>query len=132
MALHTFFDGGFSGETKIIMNDGSIKNIKEVQVGDVLDKNIRVFGVATVNGLTLSEQYEYNLGENAIFKGGPNLNVGEKNLEGIRMKVLENREDKLYHLITKEKYFYVGGIKFFHYDSNIELLLDRYSENYYL
>jgi hypothetical protein len=130
--LHAFFDGGFSGETKITMNDGSIKNMKDIQVGDVLDKNIRVFGVATVNGLTLSEQYQYNLGEDAIFKGGPNLNVGEKNLEGIRMKVLEKKEDKLYHLITKEKYFYVGGIKFFHYDSNIELLLDRYSENYYL
>jgi len=130
--LHTFFDGGFSGETKITMNDGSIKNMKDIQVGDVLDNNITVFGVATVNGLTLSEQYQYNLGEDAIFKGGPNLNVGEKNLEGIRMKVLEKKEDKLYHLITKEKYFYVGGIKFFHYDSNIELLLDRYSENYYL
>jgi hypothetical protein len=48
------------------------------------------------------------------------------------MKVLENRADKLYHLITKEKYFYVDNIKFFHYDSNIELLLDRYRENYYL
>lgn len=132
MALHTFFDGGFSGETKITMNDGSIKNMRDVQVGDVLYNNIRVFGVATVNGVTLNEHYQYNLGENAIFKGGPNLNVGEKNLEGIRMKVLEKRDDKLYHLITKEKYFYVGGIKFFHYDSNIELLLDRYHENYYL
>jgi hypothetical protein len=130
--LHTFFDGGFSGETKITMNNGSIKNMKDVQVGDVLENNIKIVGIATVNGLTLNEQYEYNLGENAIFKGGPNLNIGDKNLEGIRMKVLKNREDKLYHLITKEKYFYVGGIKFFHYDSNIELLLDRYSENYYL
>jgi len=132
MALHTFFDSGFSGETKITMNDLSIKNIKDIQVGDVLDNNILVFGIVTVNGGTLNKQYQYNLGKGAIFKGGPNLNVGDKNLERMRMQVLENREDKLYHLITKEKYFYVGGIKFFHYDSNIELLLDRYSENYYL
>lgn len=130
--LHTFFDGGFSGETKITMNDGSIKNMRDVQVGNVLDQNIRVFGVVTVNGTTLNEQYQYNLGEDAIFKGGPNLNIGEKNLERMGMKVLEKKEDKLYHLITKEKYFYVGGIKIFHYDSNIELLLDRYIENYYL
>lgn len=132
MELHSFFDGGFFGETKIMMNDGSIKNIKDVQVGDALDNNIIVFGVVTVNGRTLNQQYQYNLGEDAIFKGGPNLNVGQKNLERMGVKVLENREDKLYHLITKEKYFYVDNIKFFHYDSNIELLLDRYRENYYL
>jgi len=130
--LHSHFDSGFSEETKITMNDGSLKNIKDIQVGDVLDKNIIVFGVVTVNGRTLNQQYQYNLGEDMIFKGGPNLNVGQKNLERMGMKVLENREDKLYHLITKEKYFYVDGIKFFHYDSNIELLLDRYRENYYL
>jgi len=130
--LHTLFDGGFSGETKITMNDWSIKNIKDIQVGDVLDNNILVFGIVTVNGSTLSKQYQYNLGEGAIFKGGPNLNIGDKNLERIRMQILENKEDKLYHLITKEKYFYVDGVKFFHYDSNVELLLDRYRENYYL
>jgi len=132
MELHSHFDGGFSGETKITMNNGSIKNIKDVQIGDVLDNNIIVFGVVTVNGRTLNQQYQYNLGEDTIFKGGPNLNLGQKNLERMGMKVLENREDKLYHLITEEKYFYVDGIKFFHYDSNIELLLDRYRENYYL
>jgi hypothetical protein len=130
--LHTFFDGGFSGETKITMNNGSIKNINDIQIGDLLENNITVFGIVTVNGATLNEQYQYNLGEDAIFKGGPNLNIGEKNLERMGMKVLKKREDKLYHLITKEKYFYVDGVKFFHYDSNIELLLDRYSENYYL
>ena len=132
MELHSYFDGGFFGETKITMNDGSTKNIKDVQVGDILDKNIRVFGTASVNGSTLNKQYQYNLGEDTVFKGGPNLNVGQKNLERMGMKVLEKPEDKLYHLITKEKFFYVDNIKFFHYDSNIELLLDRYHENYYL
>jgi hypothetical protein len=54
MELHSHFDGGFFGETKITMNDGSVKYIKDVQVGDVLDNNIIVFGVVTVNGSTLN------------------------------------------------------------------------------
>jgi len=39
-----------------------------------------------------------------------------------------------YHLITEEKYFHIGNnnIKIYHYNSNIELLLDGHRENYYL
>lgn len=130
--LHSHFDSGFNGKTQIKMNEGLVKNIQDVKVGDVLDKNIKVYGIVSVNGNTLNRQYQYSLGENTIFEGGPNLNVGQKNLERMGIKVLEKKENQLYHLITKEKYFYVDDIKFFHYDSNIELLLDRYHENYYL
>jgi hypothetical protein len=130
--IHSFFDSGFNEKTKIKMNDGIIKNIEDVKVGDILDKNIRVFGVVTINGDTLRQQYKYNLGENIYFEGGPNLNIDDKNLERMRIKVLEKNYDKLHHLITKERYFYVNNVKFYHYDSNVELLLDRYHENYYL
>lgn len=130
--LHSHLDSGLNGKTKIIMNNGSVKNIQDIKVGDVLDKNIKVCGVVSVNGNTLNRQYKYSLGENAYFEGGPNLSAGLKNLERIEIKVLEKKENQLYHLITKEKYFYVNDIKIFHYDSNIELFLDRYRKNYYL
>lgn len=131
--IHRFFDGGFSGGTPVLMSDGSIKNIEDVKIGDVLDKNIAVFGKVCVNGASLNRQYKYNLGDGNIFEGGPNLNADlERFGFGIKMEKLEENREKLFHLITNEKYFYVGNIKFYHYDSNIELLLDRYRENYYL
>ena len=54
----------------------------------------------------------------------------------LKLNKLENRmkSSKLYHLITEEKYCHVGNnnIKIYHYNSNIELLLDGHRENYYL
>ena len=131
--IHRFFDGGFASGTEILMNDGCIKNIEYVKVGDVLDKNIKVFGKVTINGSTLNRQYKYNLGAGVVFEGGPNLNADLERFEiGVKMEKLGENHEKLFHLITNEKYFYIGNIKFYHYDSNIELLLDRYRENYYL
>jgi len=138
--LHSLFDGGLSPETDITMNDGSIKNIKNIEVGDVLEKNIKVLGVVLINGDTLFNQYQYILGEGegegedkgVCFEGGPNLSFGKKNLERIMTKMSPKPFKTLYHLITEEKYFYIGDIQILHYDSNIELLLDRYRGNYYL
>lgn len=131
--IHRFFDGGFASGTDVLMNDGSIKNIEDVNVGDALDKNIKVFGKVSVNGVSLNRQYKYNLGEGVVFEGGPNLNADlERFGIGNGMEKLEEKHERLFHLITNEKYFYVGNIKFYHYDSNVELLLDRYRENYYL
>jgi hypothetical protein len=132
MELHSYFDGGFVEDTMITMRDGSVKCIQDVKVGDILENKIKVCGVVTINGKTLNQQYRYNLGTDFVFEGGPNLNLCSKNLERMGMKVLKNKQNKLYHFITNEKYFYVNGVKFYHYDSNVELLLDRYRENYYL
>jgi hypothetical protein len=44
-------------------------------------------------------------------------------------KVCSNRFEKdknLRHLITDKKYFYVDGIKYFHYNSQVELFLEKY------
>lgn len=130
--IHSFFDGGFSGDTQISMYDGSIKNIQDIKVGDVLENGIKVFGCVTINGLTLNQQYRYNLGSDFVFEGGPNLNLCDENLARMGITVLGKKHCKLYHLITKEKCFNVNNVKFYHYDSNVELLLDRYCENYYL
>jgi len=131
--IHRFFDGGFVAGTTVLMNDGSIKNIEDIKIGDTLDKNIKVFGKVSINGGSLNRQYKYNLGDGQVFEGGPNLNADLERFEiGIKMEKLEEKHAKLFHLITTEKYFYIDNIKFYHYDSNIELLLDRYRENYYL
>jgi hypothetical protein len=134
--IHKTFDGGFNGKTEIPMNDGSLKHIEDVLVGDMLSNGIKVFGIVEINGDTL-EQISYNLGEETVFIGGPNLNICDiMHFKNLKLNKLENRmkSRKLYHLITEEKYFHVGNnnIKIYHYNSNIELLLDGHRENYYL
>uniref|UniRef100_A0A6C0DBQ8 Vint domain-containing protein n=1 Tax=viral metagenome TaxID=1070528 RepID=A0A6C0DBQ8_9ZZZZ len=116
--LHENFDNGFTSKTKIKLNNGTSKNIQDVKVGDILDKNIKVMGVVEINGKTL--------------KNRKNLILGDKELNLEKRKINLNNEDVLYHLITKEKYFYIENRKEYHYDSNIEMLLERYRKNYYL
>lgn len=129
--IHEFFDGGFSSHTQIKLVDGSCKNIKDIDVGDVLDKNIKVLGVVEIDDINSINSYVYNLGNGKIFEGGYNLHVCDKNLDEIFYKnraSISKSENKLYHLITKEKMFYVNDVKFYHYDSNIELFLEKYRE----
>jgi hypothetical protein len=116
--LHEKLDNGFTSKTKIKLNNGTIKNIQDVKVGDILEKNIKVMGVVEINGKTL--------------KNRKNLILGDKELNLEKRKINLNNEDVLYHLITKEKYFYIENRKEYHYDSNIEMLLERYHKNYYL
>ena len=127
--IHTMFDGGFVKNTQIKKMDGSLHDMKDIQPGDILDKNIRVIGIVEIDNSDLQNVYEYNLGNGCIFKGGCNLHICDKTLEKRFLNKRENttiNENKLYHLITDEQFFYINNIKFFHYDSNVELLLDKY------
>ena len=130
--IHSYFDGGFAEFTKIKMIDGNEKEIKNVEVGDILENNEKVYGIVEINGETLRNQYKYNLGKKDSFiVGGPNLNLCDKNIKftttiNIDNKIkLEKNENKLYHLVTDKKSFYVEKIRFYDYNASIELLLEK-------
>ena len=130
--IHTYLDGGFVENTIITLLDGSKREIKDIQVGDVLDGGTKVYGLVEIEGMCLHELCEYNLGSNRILKGGPNVNVCDKQIsfittldENIQKKQIP-KQPKLYHLLTDYESFYVDNIKFYHYNSTIELFLDRY------
>jgi len=127
--IHERFDGGFSSLTKIQKMDGSVVNITDIKAGDVLDKNVKVCGVVEIDNSDLKHSYVYNLGNGCVFEGGYNLHICDKILDEKFYKnraTTENIEPKLYHLITEQNIFYVNDVKFYHYDSNVELLLDKY------
>jgi len=132
--IHDLYDGGFLGSTKIKKADGTLQSIKNIQPGDTLYKNIKVIGVVEIENSKLSI-YKYNLGNNRIFEGGYNLHICDKFLDekfdNSRTEIVTNKtenknDNKFYHLITDQNIFYVEDVKFFHYDSNVELLLDKY------
>ena len=132
--IHTYLDGGFVENTIITLLDGSKREIKDIQVGDVLDGGTKVYGLVEIEGKCLHELCEYNLGSNRILKGGPNVNICDKQISFITTLDVDEKsqkkqlpkQPKLYHLLTDYESFYIDNIKFYHYNSTIELFLDRY------
>ena len=140
--IHKFLDGGFNGNTEVKLNNGTVKQMKEVCVGDVLENNNGVYGIVEIDGRSLNGQYIYNLG-NKIVEGGPNITICDKNVNVFTtMNLLEkfdnyldnqinykkptNKiENKLYHLLTNKKTFYINNIRFHDYNASIDLFLDK-------
>ena len=133
--IHEFIDGGFEGNTKIKMDTGDYKVIKDVMVGDILENGVRVYGVVKLNGATVNEQFEYDLGKNLFVEGGPNLVIcAPKNrgvgrttltLDSMHTSKITEKHRELYHLLTDTKTFNIGHIKFHDYNAAIDLFLDK-------
>jgi hypothetical protein len=140
--IHKCLDSGFVGHTEIKLNDGIVKEIKDVCVGDILENNTTVYGIVEIDGRSLDSQYRYILG-NKIVEGGPNLTICDKNINVTStLNLIENYdsyldnqinckkplskiENKLYHLLTNKKTFYVNNIRFYDYNASIDLFLDK-------
>ena len=140
--IHKCLDGGFVGHTEIKLNDGIVKQIKDIRVGDILENNTSVYGIVEIDGRSLNSQYIFNLG-NKIIQGGPNLTICDKNINVTStLNLIENYdsyldnqinskkptskiENKLYHLLTNKKTFYVNNIRFYDYNASIDLFLDK-------
>lgn len=128
--IHKFLDGGFHGNTPINLYDGTIKNIKDIIVDDVLSNGEVIYGVVEINGNN-TEQFIYHI-DKTIIVGGPNLifkdNKSNKLTSTLEMtNTFKNnmhfKEDKLYHLLTSTNSFTVNNIKFNDYNSSIDFLL---------
>jgi len=121
--IHEFLDGGFAKDTDIELNDGKTKKIYQIKVDDVLKGGAKVYGLVTINGSSLINQYKYNLGNNKYIKGGVNLNfyVDDKIVSTMSVedsnKTQINPMSKLYHLLTNTNTFYVCDMLFLDYNS---------------
>ncbi len=140
--IHKYMDSGFIGNTEIKLNNGNTKCIKDICVGDILENNVSVYGIVEIDGSTLSAQYRHYF-DNKIFEGGPNLTLCDKNIDfwstihlaekydGCLDKKInfkrqkDKKEDKLYHLLTDKKTFFVNNTKFYDYNASIDLFLDK-------
>ena len=131
--IHTFLDGGFEGSTRIKVKSGMYKEIKDINTGDILYHGEKVYGIVTINGNNLNNQFKFNLGKNLVVEGGPNLTICDKKfnfnttltLDNNNKKPLDKKHDKLYHLLTDKKTFYIGDIRFYDYNAAIDLFLEK-------
>ena len=129
--IHYKLDSGFQGFTKIKLQNGIYKNIKDIEIGEKLQNGEQVYGVVVVNGNDIENQYVYNLGETSIINGGPNLVICDKKIpfshtldicDKIKLYV---KNDKLYHLLTDKKTFTVQNIQFKDYNAAIDTFLEK-------
>jgi hypothetical protein len=134
MDIHKYLDGGFNENTMIKLKNGIIKNIKNVNIGDILENGEKVYGCVQIDGSNIYEQALYNLAKNKFIQGGGNLHICDKKINYTSTSDLDKKfkrpipsfDNKLYHLLTNTQTFYINGIKFYDYNSCIDLFLEKY------
>ncbi len=132
--IHKYLDGGFSENTMIKLKNGLVKKIANINIGDILENGEKIYGCVIIDGTNLNEQAIYNLAKNKFIQGGGNINICDKkinicstsDLDIKNKKTIKVYQDKLYHLLTNTKTFYMNGIKFYDYNSCIDLFLEKY------
>lgn len=136
-SIHKYYDGGFSPDTPIELNDGRIINISNVNIGDILKTGETIYGIVEIDGIDLENQYTYFIGDNKTeFIGSPNLCLCEKKIHTIITTHLENNKvitrekvnkkmSKLYHLLSDKHTIHIKNIRFYDYNACIDMLLDN-------
>jgi hypothetical protein len=115
--IHNYLDYGFVGSTKIKLQNGSLVNIRNVNVNDVLENGDFVYGIVEIDGIKLIEQCLYDLGNSNVVEGYiPGLkNIADKwNIK---------KEKVLYNLLTTSGTFNVSGHTFQDYNGSINRYL---------
>ena len=134
--IHKYFDGGFIGSSIVQLKNKNKVEIKNIQIGDILEDGEKVFGLVEINGKNISEQCIYYLGNNKIFEGGCNLILCDKKINlfttldlDISNKLIQpNKENKLYHLLTDKLTLNVNKMRFFDYNASIDFFLEKSRE----
>jgi hypothetical protein len=112
------------------MNDRSNKKIKDINVGDILTGNNKVYGIVKIDGTDI-EQYKYNLGDNCIFEGGPNFIVNvikNKCFSTLSLDVPKKwflKSRYLYHLLTENNLVKIKKTTLYDYNGSIDFFIQN-------
>ena len=129
---------GFTEDTSIELNDGTIMSLKDIHVNDVLKDGHRVFAKVELDAERIELVENEIYGE--VFHTTPNTMIQTKENQ-YRMGSLstsistERFRRKIYHLVTDSGIFLVKNIPFSDYNSGIEYYLnahEKYVKNYSL
>lgn len=107
--IHKYFDNGFVNTTPVELENGTIKQIQDICVSDILKDNVKIYGLVEIYAEDLNK---LTLGENK--------------------KETKFPRSKLFHLLTDTDYFIVNNEKYHDYNSCIEQFLFTNSEKYFV
>ena len=113
--MHKSYENGLHADTKVIKEDGSIVEMREIKVGDVLQGGSVVYGVVKING-TDTDQYDYTRNSIDKFQGSSNICFCSNKTYHIestldcfslsKEKVCESKREKtLYNILTSSNWF---------------------------
>ena len=126
--IHKYLDGGFIKGTEIELKNGKRVNIEDIKVNDILKHGEKVLTTVVLDSKKLVGVYEYHI-EDKIVKGGPNLEIMDKNLGTVDTTKLSGikieTNDHIYNLVTDTEMFYVNGIRFCDYNSTTDKYLNK-------
>jgi len=118
-----FFDryliGGFKYDNKVLMDDGTYKNINNIQVNDVLHNNNKVLGVVIIEPLNM---YEYTV-NNKKYNASDNVYVTDAKISNDKINKIKINSNIAFHLITDDRTFIINDIIFHDYDYALEKYL---------
>ena len=121
--INTYLNNGVFIDTLIDMENGKKKAIQNINVGEKLKNGIIVTGIA--HSLHCEETYNY-YNEMLNLKGN-NLMFEKSNLAKYHKQHVKNNKfnNKLYHIITDKKYFYIDNVKIYDYNACLEYFLNN-------
>ena len=132
--IHEILDTGFYGTTQVKLLNTSTKDIKDVEIGDILENGEKVYGVVEIHGETIKTHCQYILGKKTFIKCSENIIFYDESGkmttsltldEGKQKRKEKNIELKLYHLITDKKKFKINEITFCDYSSSFDFFLKK-------
>jgi len=134
--IHKFFDRGFSEYTMIRLKDGSLKSIKSIKLGDVLKNGEKVYGLVEIYGKKYFEEEDLEKNRHmSISSDSSNNSLENDELMSLRSRSCSSfdsiqnidysKDNKMYHLLTDKKTFYVGQILMNDYNSLIDHVLEK-------
>ena len=109
--IHQYFDGGIKKNTSIIKHGAMPSQpIQRIEIGDILEKNIEVYGIVHVDAIDIQNM------DNVV--GGTLLESTSKNLESVS----KHPVSVLYHLLTSSGHFYLNNQRINDYNNYIDVI----------
>ena len=125
-ALHKYLEGGFCGDTKVKLKNGSMISLKDLDLNDNLYFGGEILGIVEISSKNIEQIKKYKINNNT-FIGGPNLVIDDKYLgkfNTINMGTpIEFDNNKLYHIITASGKLMIKNTVFFDYNGSLEQML---------
>ena len=133
--IHTHLDCGFHPSSNIVLKNGSIVQLKDVKVNDILFSGDKVFAIVKIAGHDVSTYHYSFINDNRTICGTKNIQINDDNLGVINAmdyvktnptfcKEIE-KEEYMYHLLTDTSFFVVNNIRVGDYNSGIDKYLRK-------
>lgn len=122
--IHKFLNSGFHGNTPIMLKNKTEIPIRFIKIGDLLENGEKVIGLVELDGTFVHEHYFIDLGIHGKIEGGGNLSYST-DLDKTKVLKPWESEEKLFHLLTDKKCFYVKRVKFYDYNASVDEFLEN-------